>query len=66
MNGESQVLMTEVVMFPVQENKEINEIIELKENELDLLPLRPEVKVEITRFARLKKSLRKRSSASIL
>ena len=64
MNGESQVLTAEVVMFPVQEQKEINENTELKENELD--PLRHEVKVELTRFARLKKSLRKRSSASIL
>ena len=66
MNGESQVQVTEVVMFPVQEPKDINEINEFKEHELDLLPLRPEVKIEISRFARLKKSLRKRSSASIL
>ncbi len=60
MNGELQVLKTEKVVFPMKHDEikvseaETNEIKEIKVSEV-------RVSIDENRFARLKKSLRKRS-----
>ncbi len=64
--GEAKVLETDVVIFPMKFNQE-NEEINLTEQTTSKIVIEEKsTKIDIkTRFARLKKSLRKRS-ASIL
>ena len=64
MNGELQVLAAEAVIFPVQQ-KDAAENTNLKEKEVKSAEANRSIHLDETRFARLKKSLRKRS-ASIL
>jgi hypothetical protein len=61
MNGESQVLVTETVLFPMAE-KETREPKNRAENSTgEVIVVKQEIHIDETRFARLKKSSRKRS-----
>jgi hemerythrin-like domain-containing protein len=64
MNGESRVIVAETAIFPMAE-KEVSEGQNLIEKEDEKKIVVKAVHINETRFARLKKSLRKRS-ASIL
>jgi hypothetical protein len=60
MNGESRVLATEAVIFPMPE-KEVKENKIFKVNEIKAADGKNNTNLTEARFARLKKSLRKRS-----
>lgn len=65
MNGEQMVLKTEPVIFPLKHADEVSELEIIEEKEVITSVTENKIVVKETRFARLKKSLRKRS-ASIL
>lgn len=63
MNGEAKVLTADVVIFPVKLREEVSKVKTIKIEETEISTV--EIVQKESRFARLKKSLRKRS-ASIL
>ena len=64
--GEAKALETDVVIFPMEFGRENQETILVEETSAEIVVDKPSIKTDIQiRFARLKKSLRKRS-ASIL
>ena len=64
--GEAKALETDVVVFPMEIGRENQETILVEETSAGIAADKPSIKTDIQiRFARLKKSLRKRS-ASIL
>ncbi len=66
MKGEAKVLETDVVLFPLEFNQEKENSVLIEETGEKIIVEKESIKVNFKdRFARLKKSLRKRS-ASIL
>ncbi len=64
--GEAKCLETDVVIFPMESNRENQTEVLVEETSTELVVDKPSIRTDIQiRFARLKKSLRKRS-ASIL
>jgi len=64
--GEAKALETDVVIFPMEFSRENQETILIEETSAEIAVDQPPIRADIQiRFARLKKSLRKRS-ASIL
>ena len=62
MNGEQVVLKTEPVIFPLKPSGEVSEVEIIEEKEVITSVTENKIIVKETRFARLKKSLRKRSA----
>ena len=62
MNGESQVFNTAVVIFPLKtRDEEVSEVEIVENQEVEVSTDETQTVIKETRFARLKRSLRKRS-----
>lgn len=63
MSGELQMLKTEVILFPLKKRDEEISEVEIVENQaVEVSIMETQTVIKETRFARLKRSLRKRSA----